>query len=151
MPVSLRTCWLLLPLLALTAPLAGCSGGDDGGSGRVVLRLTTWASQEELGITDRTIELFEARYPQVEVRHEPIPTNYKEKVMISLAGGAPPDVMQIDSDDMPSFVDRDLLLNLAPYARRVGLYLDPFYPNVLDIGRRGDALYAYPKDFTHFT
>jgi multiple sugar transport system substrate-binding protein len=148
MPASSRACWLLLPLLALAGSLAGCSGGDGDDSGRIVLRLTTWAAQEELGITDRTIELFEARYPQVEVRHEPIPTNYKEKVMISLAGGAPPDVMQIDSDDMPSFVDRGLLLNLAPYARRVGLDLDLFYPNVLDIGRRGDALYAYPKDFT---
>jgi multiple sugar transport system substrate-binding protein len=110
--------------------------------------LTTWAAQEELQIMEQSIDLFESLHPEVDVRHEPIPTNYKEKMMISLAGGAPPDVMLLDSDDLPAFADRGLLLDLAPFAERVGLDLDRFYPNVLEISRRGDALYAFPKDFT---
>ena len=137
-------CLLSLSLLLATA----CARPGEGSDGRTVLRVTTWASQEELAIMERSVELFEAVYPEVDVRHEPVTVNYKEKIMISLAGGAPPDVMLLDSDDMPAFVDRGLLLNLAPYARRVGLDLDLFYPHVLAIGQRGEALYAWPKDFT---
>jgi multiple sugar transport system substrate-binding protein len=143
-----RAAVTLLALACLAGSVvAGCSGGG-GADQRVVLRLTTWAGQEEMAIMEETIALFEQRYPEVDVRHETIPVNYKEKVMISVAGGAPPDVILIDSEDLPAFVKRSLLINLAPYGRRVGLDLDLFYPQVLEIGRRGEALYAWPKDFT---
>ncbi len=137
----------VLPVLFLFLA-AACSSGERGAEGRTVLRVTTWASQEELAIMESSVELFEAAHPEVDVRHEPVTVNYKEKIMVSLAGGSPPDVMLLDSDDLPAFADRGLLINLAPYARRVGLDLDLFYPHVLDIGRRGEALFAWPKDFT---
>jgi multiple sugar transport system substrate-binding protein len=136
-----------LPVAGALLFLAACGGADRAGE-RTVLRLTTWAGQEEMAIMEESVARFEQLHPEVDVRHETIPVNYKEKVMISLAGGAPPDVILIDSEDLPAFTDRGLLLNLAPYARRVGLDLDLFYPQVLAVGRRGDALYAWPKDFT---
>jgi len=84
------------------------------------------------------------------VVNEPVSNQaeYREKVITAIASGAPPDVLLLDGIDVPSFARAGVLLDLAPFAARVGLRLEEFFPNVLSMFARGDSVLAFPKGFS---
>lgn len=133
----------MLAALAASLLVTGCRSDR-----RIHLRLSNWAGVEEMRIVNELLDEFMRRYPQVRVTQEAIPSGYREKILTSMSSGAPPDVLLLDSIDVPTFADRGLLVDLAPYADRVGLDLDLFYPNIVAIAQRGNRLYAFPKDFS---
>ncbi len=128
--------------------LASCSGA--GAGGRTTLTVSNWADWTEQRLEDAYIHTFSGAHPGVQVQMEAVTNGpeYRDRVLTSIAAGAPPDVVQLDNIDIPAFVNAGVLENLAPYVERVGLSLAAFEPRVLDIFRRGTALYAIPKDFT---
>jgi len=73
---------------------------------------------------------------------------YRERVLTSIAAGAPPDLFLLDNIDVPALVNRGAVLDLAPYLDRVGVDLGCFNQTVLGIFTRGDAVYALPKGYT---
>ena len=121
----------------------GCAGDR-----RLVLRIADWAGPDEMAIVERALRRFEQLHPGVRVVQESIGVSYKEKILTSIAAGDPPDVFLLDSIDVPAFVNRGVLLDLAPFASRVGLEVASFFPHVLAIAQRDGSLYAFPKDFT---
>lgn len=119
------------------------------GQERVLLRLTDWADSEELGLTNACLAEFQRRNPSIGVLYEPNPgRQYEEKILTALAADSPPDVFLLDSKLIPTFTDRHVLQDLTPYVSRLGIDTAQWFPNVLAIGRRGGALYAFPKGFT---
>lgn len=113
-----------------------------------MLRVANWGGAEEVKSEQAIADEFARRHPGIEVRVESIPaSNYKEKVLAAIAAGSPPDVFLLDSVIMPTFINRGLLLDLMPFARARGIDLSMYFPNVLRIGLRDSALYAFPKDF----
>jgi multiple sugar transport system substrate-binding protein len=133
-----------LPLLALI----GCSGASAGG--RTTLTVSNWADWSEQRLEDAYIHTFSRTHPGVRVTLEAVTNGpeYRDRILTSIAAGAPPDVVQLDNIDIPAFVNAGVLEDLAPYLERVGLGLARFEPRVLAIFRRGTALYAIPKDYT---
>ena len=130
-----------------TAATAACARADEE---VVTLRITSWQSPEENAIDAESWREFERRHPGVRVVNDPVSNQaeYRERVITSVAAGTPPDVFLLDGIDMRAFVDAGVLLDLAPFARRVGLDLDDFYPSVLAHFSRGERVYALPKGFT---
>ena len=126
--------------------VAACGAGQKD----IVLRMTSWQSPEENAVDLPAVRAFEAAHPGVRVVNEPIPNQaeYREKVITSIVSGAPPDVVLLDGIDVPAFVDADVLLDIAPFAERVGLQLSDFYPKVLAMFSRGTHIYAMPKGFS---
>ncbi len=119
------------------------------GQERVTLRLVDWASLEEMPIDERTVAAFEAKYPWINVLYEPNPgRQYEEKILTGLAAGEPPDVFLLDSKLIPTFTNKRVLLDLAPFIGPLGIDTAQWYPNVLGIARKGSALFAFPKGFT---
>ncbi len=137
------TC-LVLAAVVLTA---ACSGGA---GEPVVLRMTSWQSPQENALDQPALRAFERAHPGVRVVNEPVSNQaeYREKVITAIASGAPPDVLLLDGIDVPSFARAGVLLNLAPFAARVGLRLEEFFPNVLSMFSRGDSVLAFPKGFS---
>ena len=112
------------------------------------LRVALWAGGHELEIEQRVAERYEALHPGVRVLLESAPNGYEERLLTSIAAGHPPDVYLLDSPDVPTFVDRGLATDLAPYRDALGFAPDSVFPRVLDAFRRGPAIFALPKDFT---
>jgi len=112
------------------------------------LRVTTWESGESLKMNKMIAEEYERRNPDKEVIIESIPSNYNEKIMLMIASGSPPNVFILDSNQLPAYINKDLVLNLTPYLSEVGYDTSLYYHNILDIAKRGDKLYAFPNDFT---
>ncbi len=112
------------------------------------LRVALWAGGHELEIEQQVADRYEALHPGVRVLLESAPNGYEERLLTSIAAGHPPDVYLLDSPDIPTFVDRGLATDLAPYQEALGFAADSVFPQVLDAFRRGDAIFALPKDFT---
>ena len=130
--------------LALLLPAACAPAPPDA----VTLRVALWAGGHELEMERRVADRYEAIRPGVRVILESAPNGYEERLLTSIAAGHPPDVYLLDSPDIPTFVERGLATDLAPYAAALGFAGDRIFPSVLDGFRRGESLFALPKDFT---
>lgn len=108
-----------------------------------------WASLQELPLTQRTIREFELRHPGIRVAYEPNPgRQYEEKILTALAADQAPDVFLLDSKLVPTFVNKQILLDLNPFVGPLGVDTAAWFPNVTAIARRGGSLYAFPKGFS---
>ena len=115
----------------------------------VTLRLVDWADLDEMPGDIEAIEAFTRLHPSIDVVYEPNPGRvYEEKILSGLAAGEPPDVFLLDSKLIPSFTNKNVLLDLTPYVSQLQIDTSQWFPNVLNIARRGARLYAFPKGFT---
>ncbi len=115
----------------------------------VTLRLTDWADIDEMPLDRKVIAAFNARYPNVEILYEPNPgVQYEEKILTALAADEPPDVFLLDSKLIPTFTNKKVLLDLSSYVQELNIDTTEWFSNVTNIGRKGSALYAFPKGFT---
>ena len=116
---------------------------------KVTLRLTDWADLDEVPLDHAALAEFKKLHPTIDILYEPNPgRQYEEKILAALAADEPPDVFLLDSKLIPTFTNKKILLDLTPYVRTLGIDTAQWYPNVLRIARKGDALFAFPKGFT---
>ena len=116
---------------------------------QVTLRLVDWAGIEETTLDEQAIAEFKRLHPGIDVQYEPNPgRQYEEKILSSLAADDPPDVFLLDSKLVPTFTNKKILLDLNPFIASLDIDTSQWYPNVLDIERRGNSLFAFPKGFT---
>ncbi|MBP3198411.1 MAG: carbohydrate ABC transporter substrate-binding protein [Butyrivibrio sp.] len=72
----------------------------------VTLRFAWWGGDERNAATLKVIEQFEALHPGVTIEGEPGSNDgYHDKLATQLASGTAPDIVQIDPETMPTFVD----------------------------------------------
>lgn len=116
---------------------------------RITLRLTDWADLEEIPLDQQALAEFKRLYPHIDVLYEPNPgRQYEEKILTALAADAAPDVFLLDSKLIPTFTNKKVLLDLTPYITQLNIDTTKWFSNVLQVARKGDALYAFPKGFT---
>lgn len=72
-------------------------------------------------------------------------SNVDQRMLISTAGGDPPDVAGLFDYIVPQFADQGALLPLDDLAAEYGIDLGAFHPIWLDICRYNDTLYALPS------
>ena len=141
--VPLRNFLLWLFLLLLMFPLPARAQRT------VTLRLTDWADIDEMPLDRKVIAAFNARYPNIEILYEPNPgVQYEEKILTALAADEPPDVFLLDSKLIPTFTNKKVLLDLSSFVHELNIDTTQWFSNVTNIGRKGPALYAFPKGFT---
>jgi len=126
--------------------LGGCSA--PGGPASAPLRVALWAGGQELQVEQRVVDSYHAKNPGARVVLESAPNGYEERLLTSIAGQHPPDVFLLDGPDVPTFVERGLAMDLAPFAEALGFDERAVFPEVIRAFRRDSSLYAFPKDFT---
>ncbi|MBW7927633.1 MAG: extracellular solute-binding protein [Fimbriimonadaceae bacterium] len=140
-------------VLLVLAMVGGCSTIT--GDGRTVVRVATWGGagdDSEFAKVEREIFAeFERQNPDIDIRLELIPGSqeYVRKMLLNFIARSEPEVMLLDASSAAVFVDNGVLKDLTPIiAKDQSFDLDAYFPNVVDIARRGDQVYAIPKDFT---
>lgn len=130
--------------LLLTVLLAGCGKR----SNVTTVRFTSWGNDVEEANLRALIAEFEKRHPDIKVEIEITPwARMFDKLMISSAGGRPPDVTRISSEWFPPIAAKGLLEPLEPYVKRDNYDLDDFYPEAIEAwGKYNGVLYEIPTD-----
>lgn len=142
-----------LAFLLAVASVAGC-GQEVAGDGKPVLRMANWGGAGEDGEFERLVQGFYRDFEKqenVHVRVEGIPGTgeYVRKMLLNFIAGTQPDVMVLDASSAAIFINNGLLTDLRPFIESDPDFdLADYYPNVVGIARRGDAIYAIPGDFT---
>jgi multiple sugar transport system substrate-binding protein len=135
------------PLALLVVPLSvACAAAEP----KDCVRVVSWAGYLELAMDEEIVDSFRVRHPDIPVCYESLEGAgiYREKVLTSIAAGTPPGVFLLDGIDIPSFVNRGVLLDLAPFTGRVGMPADAFHPVLREHFESDGRLWAFPKDFT---
>ena len=119
-----------MALIAVTVLAAGCGNKKPGVT---TIRFTSWGNDVEEQSLRALIKEFEKRNPHIRVEVEITPwARMLDKLMISSAGGRPPDVTRISSEWFPPIAAKGLLEPLDKYIERDNYDLDDFYPESIE-------------------
>jgi multiple sugar transport system substrate-binding protein len=138
---------ILLALIVSLAFLTGCS--RDGKPGVTTLRLVAWGNEKEEKNFRSLIADFEKSHPGIKVELQITPyLRVFDKLMISTAGGRPPDVSRVSSTWFHPCAAKGLFEDLDPYVKKDKDFdLSDFYPQTIDAwGKYNGKLYCIPTD-----
>lgn len=100
--------------VALSGVLAGCGGGESGGSDDNTL--TVWAMGEEGKLLNEMTAGYEEENPDVTVKVQAIPwESAYDKLLTAVASGNGPDVLQLGTTWVAEFADAGALLDLSEH------------------------------------
>lgn len=121
----------------------------------ITIRVANWGGaddESDFAAKQRGLyEEFEKQNPGIKVVIEGIPGSgeYVPKMILAHNAGTTPDIATLDASSSALFIKSGMLMDLTPLIEKdPDFNLDDFYPNIVDIARKGNALYAIPNDFT---
>ena len=147
--MKMRTFALILACLIIIGTfLCGCSKQKTK-SDVVVLKLTMWGKQEDLDFYKTALKDFYKDHPNIRVKIEITPwARVFDKLLVSTAGGRPPDVSRVSSTYFTPCAAKNLLVCLDPYIKNDPEFdIKDFYePAVKGWGTYKGKVYALPGD-----
>lgn len=130
----------------LALGLSGCGGSSEPAAseaGPVELRFSWWGNTQRAEITQRAIDLFEEKNPNITVKPEYSDfEGYFDRLATNVAGGDAPDVMTLGGAYPREYGDRGALLDLAEV--KDDLDLSKFPEAALGGGNFNDTQYGVP-------
>jgi multiple sugar transport system substrate-binding protein len=143
-------------MLSLLEALVGCGRNPQEGQagGTITLRVADWggaASDPASSRYEREVRAeWNRLHPDIRIAEEHIPGSdaYVSKMLTAFVARTEPDIMALDASSAATFIENDTLQDLTPFVLADRLDLTVYYPNVLNLARRGSHLYALPADFT---
>ncbi len=130
-------------LLLLTT---ACRSRDK--NGEVEITLSGWQSNPiESRLLEEVIDQFEAKYPNIKVKHEVINSQYMDVIKTRLIGEVAPDVFYLDAFEAPLLMKYEVLEPLNSYIKP-GFNVSDFEPTLINAFKRNGKIYGIPKDFS---
>jgi multiple sugar transport system substrate-binding protein len=128
--------------------LAGCGGnpGSSGGQGGPVeLQLIFWGSATRNKLTQQAIGLFQKGHQDVKISSQFTDFNtYWTKLNTQIAGGATPDLIQMDMRYVAQYVRKGLLMDLTQFISKQTISLSDFDPMLLNSSKVNNTVYGIP-------
>ncbi|MGW0944465.1 ABC transporter substrate-binding protein [Streptomyces sp. NPDC002623] len=147
--VERRTVLKAAGATAVTLGLAattGC-GGDSGTSsdGTVTIRYAWWGSEDRAERINKTIALFEKKYPKIKVKTDFQPYgDFWKKFNTQASGGNPPDVFQNAIGFLRKYEAKNVLLDLSEQVEAGNLSTDGFRAGLAKFGEVDGKLLGVP-------
>jgi len=98
------------------------------------------------------VEGFQEEHPNVEIEVQ-VTTgdDYLPKLLTQIVGGDAPDVVSVNNNVFPQFVNRGILANLNPYLEETeGFSKQDFFPHIMDRYTYDSTIYGIPYDAQPF-
>ncbi len=128
------------------SPAATLSKVAERASGDV--RATGFWSPEELKQLEEVFAAFKAKYPKINLKAEPIPSDYLTKIQTDIAAGNVADIFMVQNEYAQDFMSRNVLLPIDDYMKEDGVTKDEFYAPLIDAYTWKGKLYGLPKDWS---
>ncbi|MDX3241831.1 ABC transporter substrate-binding protein [Streptomyces sp. ME18-1-4] len=128
------------------AATTGC-GGDSGTSadGTVTIRYAWWGSEDRAQRINKTIALFEKKYPKIKVKTDFQPyTDFWKKFNTQASGGNPPDVFQNAIGFLRKYDAKNVLFDLSAQVKAGNLSTDGFRAGLEKFGEVDGKLLGVP-------
>jgi multiple sugar transport system substrate-binding protein len=108
--------WGTRVLIAAVLLVAACGSGGTAG-GKTSLRFVWWGNDDRAKATKSAVEEFMRRNPDITVSTEFSAYDaYFQKLSTEVAGGAGPDLLQLDRATLGEYQHRNVLAELDSYA-----------------------------------
>ncbi|MEC1520760.1 ABC transporter substrate-binding protein [Neobacillus niacini] len=144
---------LLFSTLSLVMVLfaGGCGDFDlvdsaeSKGKEKITIKIAWWGEKPRHDYTLQVIELFEEKYPTINV--EPLYSNwddYWKRLAPMAAGNQLPDVIQMDMLYLKTYSENFLLEDLIPYVNQELIKTDSINQTILSGGKINKHLYGFP-------
>ncbi|WP_432134443.1 MULTISPECIES: ABC transporter substrate-binding protein [unclassified Streptomyces] len=128
------------------AATAGCGGdGDTSSDGTVTIRYAWWGAEDRAQRINKTIALFEKKYPKIKVKTDFQPyTDFWKKFNTQASGGNPPDVFQNAIGFLRKYDAKNVLLDLGEQVKAGNLSMDGFRAGLEKFGEIDGKLLGVP-------
>ncbi len=143
-PFRLGACGVLATVaVTLAGVLTACSSSHSGS-----LRFVWWGNDDRAKATQQAVALFEKANPKIKVQVEfsAYPA-YVQKLTTEIAGGASPDLIQVDRPTFGEYQHKHVLVDLSKYVGKT-LHLDKMPPELVAGGKADGGQYAAPAGQT---
>ena len=125
-----------------------CRLRDQRAEGTIEITLSGWQSNPiESRLLKNVINQFEAKYPNIKVKHEVINSQYMDVIKTRLIGEVAPDVFYLDAFEAPLLMKYKVLEPLDSYIKPEFKLAD-FEPTLINAFKHHGNLYGIPKDFS---
>jgi len=136
------------------ATLAACEGatGSAPPGGQTVapakIRFTSQNVNPPHSVNEgAVVDLFRERNKNVQVESELYKgEDVREKLIVLSAAGTAPDVADIETKWMPGLYVKNLVVDLTPHAKRMGIKADDYYPQEWQKAQIAGKLLCFPLD-----
>ncbi|MFF6994120.1 ABC transporter substrate-binding protein [Streptomyces sp. NPDC008313] len=127
------------------AATTGCGGDSGSGDGTVTIRYSWWGADDRAERINRTIALFEKKYPKIKVKTDFQPyTDFWKKFNTQASGGNPPDVFQNAIGFLRKYDAKNVLLDLDEQVKAGNLSMDGFRADLEKFGVVDGKLLGVP-------
>jgi multiple sugar transport system substrate-binding protein len=138
-----RICGVFVAILCVAAGALSACAGSSGGGGAQSIRFVWWGNEDRANATKKAVELFQQRNPGITVQTEFSGyAAYVQKLSTQVAGGAAPDLIQLDRPTFGEYQQKRVLTELDQYAGTVRV--DRIPDNLLAGGKVAGKQYAVP-------
>ena len=142
-----RILFALLVAVLAASLLSACGSGS--ANGAVTIRFVWWGNEDRAKATQSAIALFEKQNPNITVQTEYSGYDaYFQKLATQVAGGASPDLIQLDRDSIEEYQQKGVLVNLDQYTGSGALHTTQIAAQLLEGGKVNGNLYAVPAGQT---
>ena len=147
-PSRYGICAAIAAAVLLTGAVTACSSSGGGSGGKQTIRFVWWGNQDRATATQKAVAAFEAKNPNIKVQTEFSGyAAYVQKLTTQIAGGAAPDLIQLDRPTFGEYQQKHALFDLTPEVGKT-LHLDQVPPALL-AGEQSDGdQYAVPAGQT---
>jgi multiple sugar transport system substrate-binding protein len=137
-----------LAVLLLAVGAVAAQAKVEGSAQTTTVTLAGWASSpEETAALNRTIASFERLNRDIKVDYTPISGDYDAAMLARFAARRPPDVLYVDSLDVPDYLPA--LEPLNGYIQKTRKWsTKPFFPRLLGGFTVRGKIYGFPKDWS---
>jgi multiple sugar transport system substrate-binding protein len=133
----------LTALAAIVGASGACGSDQTPADGPVTIRFAWWGNPDRAEVTNRAVDLFEQKNPNIKVETSFAEFNaYFQKLATEIAGGAAPDVLQMDYRYVREYADRNTLADLNDGQSKVDT--SGVTQQLLSGGTVGGKLYGIP-------
>ncbi|MDQ8737914.1 sugar ABC transporter substrate-binding protein [Paenibacillus sp. LHD-38] len=150
---------LLIMMIAATAILQACGGGDGAASGegsgtntpkgeKVKIKWATWGNPGELTRFQDFTKDFNERHPDIEAELIPIPGEYDQKILTQLSGGTAPDLFYAGDAFIVKLIENGSIEELTPLMEDPGSAVkkEDFFESLWGAAKRDEKIYGAPVD-----
>ncbi|MEQ0564531.1 extracellular solute-binding protein [Amycolatopsis sp. NEAU-NG30] len=135
---------LVTIVAALVAGLVTGCGSGGGAPGGTSIRFVWWGNEDRAKVTKAAVDLFMKDNPGITVQTEYAAYDaYFQKLSTQVAGGASPDLIQLDRATLGEYQHRHVLADLSPYVGKA-IDVSGIAPALLAGGQVEGKQYAVP-------